>query len=82
MLYIQRTFNIERITQLSQGELSCIEMIVKTDKTINVQDMTGKLLSISSDFGVDIAVQKENIFRRSKRLVVMDMDSTLYRLKL
>ena len=69
--------NIERITQLSQGELSCIEMIVKTDKTINVQDMTGKLLSISSDFGVDIAVQKENIFRRSKRLVVMDMDSTL-----
>ena len=69
--------NIERITQLSQGELSCIEMIVKTDKTINVQDMTRKLLSISSDFGVDIAVQKENIFRRSKRLVVMDMDSTL-----
>ena len=69
--------NIERITQLSQGELSCIEMIVKTDRTINVQDMTGKLLSISSNFGVDIAVQKENIFRRSKRLVVMDMDSTL-----
>ena len=69
--------NIERITQLSQGELCCIEMIVKTDKTINVQDMTGKLLSISSDFGVDIAVQKEDIFRRSKRLVVMDMDSTL-----
>ena len=69
--------NIERITQLSQGELCCIEMIVKTDKTINVQDMTGKLLSISTDFGVDIAVQKENIFRRSKRLVVMDMDSTL-----
>jgi phosphoserine phosphatase len=69
--------NIERITQLSQGELGCIEMIVKTDKTINVQDMTRKLLSISSDFGVDIAVQKEDIFRRSKRLVVMDMDSTL-----
>ena len=69
--------NIERITQLSQGELCCIEMIVKTDKAINVQDMTRKLLSISSDFGVDIAVQKENIFRRSKRLVVMDMDSTL-----
>ncbi len=69
--------NIERITQLSQGELSCIELIAKTDKTINVQDMTRKLLSISAEFGVDIAVQKEDIFRRSKRLVVMDMDSTL-----
>ncbi len=69
--------NIERITQLSQGELSCVEMIVNTDKSLNVRDMTRKLLSISSEFGVDIAVQKENIFRRSKRLVVMDMDSTL-----
>ena len=69
--------NIERITQLSQGELCCIEMIVKTNKTLKVPDMTRKLLSISSGFGVDIAVQKENIFRRSKRLVVMDMDSTL-----
>jgi len=69
--------NIERITQLSQGELSCVEMIVNTDKSINVRDITRKLLSISSEFGVDIAVQKENIFRRSKRLVVMDMDSTL-----
>lgn len=69
--------NIERIRQLSQGELSCVEMIVNTDKSINVRDMTRKLLSISSEFGVDIAVQKENIFRRSKRLVVMDMDSTL-----
>lgn len=69
--------NIERITQLSQGELSCVEMIVNTDKSLNVRDMTRKLLSISSESGVDIAVQKENIFRRSKRLVVMDMDSTL-----
>ena len=69
--------NIERIRQLSQGELSCVEMIVNTDKLINVRDITRKLLSISSESGVDIAVQKENIFRRSKRLVVMDMDSTL-----
>ena len=69
--------NIERITQLSQGKLSCVEMIVNTDQSINVRDMTRKLLSISSEFGIDIAVQKENIFRRSKRLVVMDMDSTL-----
>ncbi|MCR4290901.1 MAG: phosphoserine phosphatase SerB [Candidatus Scalindua sp.] len=69
--------NIERIRQLSQGELSCVEMIVNTDKSINVRDLTRKLLSISSEFSVDIAVQKENIFRRSKRLVVMDMDSTL-----
>ncbi len=69
--------NIERINQLSRGTLSCIEMIVNTCQAINIRDMTRRLLSISSDYGVDIAVQKENIFRKSKRLVVMDMDSTL-----
>jgi len=69
--------NIERITKLNEGKLNCVEMIVNTSQSINIGDMTRKLMGISSEFGVDIAVQKENIFRRSKRLVVMDMDSTL-----
>jgi len=74
--------NIERITKLSQGEMSCVEMKVNTCKAISTCDITRKLLAISSDFGVDVAVQKENIFRRSKRLVVMDMDSTLIQVEI
>jgi phosphoserine phosphatase len=35
------------------------------------------LLRLGMDGSFDIALQREGIFRRSKRLVVMDMDSTL-----
>jgi phosphoserine phosphatase len=40
--------------------------------------MKEKLLSIAAKYpSVDVAVQRENLYRRSKRLVVFDMDSTL-----
>jgi len=43
------------------------------DKT----DFTKKMMEISRDLDVDIAFQEDNIFRRNRRLVCFDMDSTL-----
>jgi len=40
-------------------------------------DFTKKFMQISRDLGVDIAFQEDNIFRRNRRLVCFDMDSTL-----
>ena len=34
-------------------------------------------MKLSSELGVDIAFQRDDIFRRTRRLVVFDMDSTL-----
>ena len=34
-------------------------------------------MQISRDLDVDIAFQEDNIFRRNRRLVCFDMDSTL-----
>jgi phosphoserine phosphatase len=39
--------------------------------------VTEKLMEISHDLDVDIAFQEDNIFRRNRRLVCFDMDSTL-----
>ena len=39
--------------------------------------VTAKLMEISHDLDVDIAFQEDNIFRRNRRLVCFDMDSTL-----
>ncbi|XZE51558.1 phosphoserine phosphatase SerB [Planctomycetaceae bacterium SH139] len=39
--------------------------------------MQARYMRISHDLGVDIAWQKDDAFRRSRRLVVFDMDSTL-----
>lgn len=43
------------------------------DKT----DFTKRIMEISRDLDVDIAFQEDNIFRRNRRLVCFDMDSTL-----
>ena len=39
--------------------------------------MRAEFLAISSENEVDIAFQEDNVFRRNRRLVVFDMDSTL-----
>ena len=70
--------NIDSIRKLSSSGLSTIELICSSPSKVNIAQVTEKLLAISSRFpGVDIAIQKENLYRRSKRLVVFDMDSTL-----
>ncbi|GAB5563184.1 MAG: phosphoserine phosphatase SerB [Winogradskyella sp.] len=43
------------------------------DKT----EVTSKFMEISRELDVDIAFQEDNIFRRNRRLVCFDMDSTL-----
>ncbi len=55
---------------------ACVELAVRgtpKDETWLRQEF----LRISTEFGVDIAYQEDNVFRRNRRLVVFDMDSTL-----
>jgi len=73
--------NIERISKLNQGELRSIEFLVTTPEDLDVRAMNRKLLHAGASLGVDIAVQKESLYRRAKRLVVMDMDSTLIQIE-
>jgi phosphoserine phosphatase len=70
--------NIDSLRKLSSGSLSTIELICSSSARINLAELTEKLLAVAVRFpGVDLAIQKENLYRRSKRLVVFDMDSTL-----
>ncbi len=77
--------NIEAITRLS-GRLSirspvkfpkaCIELSVKGSPE-NEGQFRKELFKISEETGIDIAYHIEDIFRRGRKLVVFDMDSTL-----
>jgi phosphoserine phosphatase len=70
--------NIDAIRKLSSSGLSTIELICSSRAKLNLAEITERLLGVSTRFpGVDVAIQKENLYRRSKRLVVFDMDSTL-----
>jgi len=73
--------NIERISKLTQGQLRCVEFLITAPAELDVRSMTRKLLHAGSGLGVDVAVQKESLYRRAKRLVVMDMDSTLIQIE-
>src|SRR5690606_20821928 len=55
---------------------ACIELSIRgqiNDKS----EFTEKFMQISHDLDVDIAFQEDNIYRRNRRLVCFDMDSTL-----
>lgn len=69
--------NIDVIERLSEGEFSCVEMLVSSAEELNRRALKKELLAIAKKQGVDIALQAEGLYRRAKRLVVLDMDSTL-----
>ena len=77
--------NIDNINRLSgrislnstnQDQKACVEFSVRgVPKDINA--MRAEFLSVAQELGVDIAFQKDNAYRRNRRLVCFDMDSTL-----
>ena len=78
-------FNIDQISRLS-GRLSLDHIdesrgaSVQLSLSGEVQDipaMHAKFLHISQELDLDVAVQEDNLYRRSRRLVCFDMDSTL-----
>lgn len=78
----KRKVNIDSIRKLNEGGLFCLELITYTNSRIDVSALKDDLLKVASRFPrLDIAVQRENLYRRSKRLVVMDMDSTLIQIE-
>ena len=55
---------------------ACIEFSVRgTPK--NKEELQSQLMQMSSQLGVDFSFQQDNMFRRMRRLICFDMDSTL-----
>jgi phosphoserine phosphatase len=75
--------NIDRIDRLS-AELSpreaaanaCVELAVSGDPGREAH-MRAEFLGVAQELSIDIAFQRESIFRRNRRLFAFDMDSTL-----
>jgi phosphoserine phosphatase len=77
--------NIDKILRLSgrmeldeseQLGRACVEFSVRGEPKDAVQ-FKSALLELAGTYDIDIAYQEDNIFRRNRRLVVFDMDSTL-----
>src|SRR4029079_19139120 len=73
--------NIEKIGRLSEDKLASVEIHACLPAGRNSDDLKRTLLSVATSAGFDVSLQRESLYRRSKRLVVMDMDSTLIRIE-
>ncbi len=80
-----KNLNIDAIKRLT-GRLSlvkeveypraCIELSIR-GLIVDKAELTEKFMKASRELDVDIAFQEDNIYRRNRRLVCFDMDSTL-----
>lgn len=59
----------------SKGK-GCIEFSVRGEPA-DVDALRAEFLSVAQELNVDIAFQRDTVFRRNRRLAVFDMDSTL-----
>lgn len=80
----EQAMNIREIRSLSDRELSGLELradlppgVVMSDEELS--ELRAAFLRMGMALGVDLAVQKDDMFRRTKRLVCMDVDSTFVR---
>ncbi|GGM73497.1 phosphoserine phosphatase [Thermopolyspora flexuosa] len=66
--------NIDRIERLAHDPVTCIEMSVSG---AHPQALRAALATEAALQQVDVAVERAGLHRRAKRLIVMDVDSTL-----
>ncbi len=80
-----RALNIDNISRLSgrieleqinHHSKACVELSVR-GQVDDLPALRSEFMALANDMDVDIAFQEDNVFRRNRRLVAFDMDSTL-----
>lgn len=78
--------NIEKITRLTgrvplnkayRPNRACVELAIRSEKEVDEDKVKEDFISLSNQQSIDIAFQEESMYRRMRRLVCFDMDSTL-----
>lgn len=84
---LEQNLNIDSIKRLTgrlplnaedslTDQKACIELSVRGDLK-DKSKLSAEFLKFSSELGIDISFQKDDMFRRNRRLICFDMDSTL-----
>ncbi|WP_272981324.1 phosphoserine phosphatase SerB [Porticoccus hydrocarbonoclasticus] len=82
---VEQGLNIDKITRLSgrvplerieANTKACVEFSLR-GIPVDLTALRASLLELSAELDIDVAYQEDNIYRRNRRLVVFDMDSTL-----
>jgi len=79
-LLLETKISVEKMIRLSKDkQLNSIDFRLSVPNDLDFDDLRKRLYQLSAQHGTDVALQNLNVFRKNKRLVVFDMDSTLIR---
>lgn len=73
---IKRLTGRQPLDEEKSNVRACIEFSVRGTPQ-NREEMQRKLMQLSSELGMDFSLQQDNMYRRMRRLICFDMDSTL-----
>jgi len=73
----EESANIEMIANLTRHCASCVELTINVNEVENLSRLKAKVIAKSHELNIDLALQKMEAYRKNKRLVFFDMDSTL-----
>lgn len=73
---IKRLTGRQPLDEEKSNVRACIEFSVRGTPQ-NREEMQRKLMLLSSELGMDFSLQQDNMYRRMRRLICFDMDSTL-----
>jgi len=68
--------NIERIKMIARGEFFAMEMWIDL-REANFFLLRQDLTAVAKKIGMDIIAQPEHVFKKRKKVIVFDMDSTI-----
>lgn len=68
--------NIERIKMIARGEFFAMEMWIDL-REANFSILSRGLTAVAKKVGMDIIAQPEHVFKKRKKVIVFDMDSTI-----
>lgn len=73
----RKGMNIDKVGKLTLHSMSSIEIVAHSPKQLDPKQVSKDLLQLSTELKVDVAIQRYDLLRRAKRMIVFDMDSTL-----
>ncbi|RUS14261.1 HAD-like domain-containing protein [Endogone sp. FLAS-F59071] len=76
-LLLANHISVEKMARLNEGKISCADYSLSVPRDVDMEQLREKLFDLSRGHGTDVALQLNDVFRKNKRLVVFDMDSTL-----
>jgi phosphoserine phosphatase len=73
----EENVNIENMATFSHHGARSMEMIIKVSKATSLTRLKERVMATSRENNTDLALQRAEAYRKNKRLIFFDMDSTL-----